>query len=180
MKTIITRNKYDFFEASSAMQKGIRRGEADIAGYFALELWESGYREYVWKRLFVISAEDCFGIITKEVEALYKASCLVSKGKQDNRGRIFVSKAVILLCQCRKSRDADHLQCIIYDQNQIENADRYFEEIRKNKIEIPDYAYDVHTLKGKRQGKTKEQFFQDEHLALKNRQTGFFDYLVEV
>ena len=31
------------------------------------------------------------------------------------RGRIFISKAVILLCAARKSRDADHLQNFTHD-----------------------------------------------------------------
>ncbi len=70
---IRTIHGYDFFEVSSAMQKAIRRGDACVAGYFALELWHSNYRDYVWKRLFTISAEDCYGLITKEIEAL---SCL--------------------------------------------------------------------------------------------------------
>lgn len=38
---------YDFFEVSSAMQKAIRRNDAAVAGFFALELWTSGYRDYV-------------------------------------------------------------------------------------------------------------------------------------
>ena len=37
-----------------AMQKAIRRADAAVAGFFALELWTSGYRDYVWKRLFTI------------------------------------------------------------------------------------------------------------------------------
>ena len=68
---------YDFFEVSSAMQKAIRRADTGVAGFFALELWASGYRDYVWKRLFTISAEDCFGIITKEIEALWQGHELV-------------------------------------------------------------------------------------------------------
>ena len=71
---------YDFFEVSSAMQKAIRRADAAVAGYFALELWTSGYRDYVWKRLFTISAEDCYGVITKEIEALWLCHELVIKG----------------------------------------------------------------------------------------------------
>ena len=39
---------YDFFEVSSAMQKAIRRADTGVAGFFALELWASGYRDYVW------------------------------------------------------------------------------------------------------------------------------------
>lgn len=70
---------YDFFEVSSAMQKAIRRADTGVAGFFALELWASGYRDYVWKRLFTISAEDCYGIITKEIEALWQGHELVNK-----------------------------------------------------------------------------------------------------
>ena len=63
------------------MQKAIRRADAAVAGYFALELWTSGYRDYVWKRLFTISAEDCYGVITKEIEALWQGHELVNKGR---------------------------------------------------------------------------------------------------
>ena len=40
---------YDFFEVSSAMQKAIRRADVRVAGFFALELWSSNFRDYVWK-----------------------------------------------------------------------------------------------------------------------------------
>ena len=66
--------------------------------------------------LYTISAEDCFGIITKEIEALWQGHELVNKNATEPKGRIFVSKAVILLCECRKNRDADHLQNFIYDR----------------------------------------------------------------
>ena len=41
---------YDFFEVSSAMQKAIRRADTGVAGFFALELWASGYHFYVWHK----------------------------------------------------------------------------------------------------------------------------------
>ena len=63
--------------------------------------------------IFTISAEDCYGVITKEIEALWQGHELVNKGSKEPKGRIFVSKAVILLCECRKCRDADHLQNFI-------------------------------------------------------------------
>jgi autotransporter-associated beta strand protein len=37
------------------MQKAVRRGETQLAGYWALELWASGFGNYVWKRLLTIS-----------------------------------------------------------------------------------------------------------------------------
>jgi replication-associated recombination protein RarA len=54
-----TRRGYSFPAVSSAMQKAIRRGDAKLAGYWALELWASGFGQYVWRRLLTESAEDC-------------------------------------------------------------------------------------------------------------------------
>jgi replication-associated recombination protein RarA len=58
----LTKRGYEFGEVSSAMQKAIRRGDTRLAGYWALELWASGYGNYVWKRLLTVSAEDCWGM----------------------------------------------------------------------------------------------------------------------
>ena len=54
-----TKRGYEFGEVSSAMQKAVRRADTRLAGYWALELWASGYGNYVWKRLLTVSAEDC-------------------------------------------------------------------------------------------------------------------------
>lgn len=168
---------YDFFEVSSAMQKAIRRADAKTAGFFALELWSSGYRDYVWKRLFTISAEDCKGVLTKEIEALWQGHELVNKGKKEPKGRIFVSKAVLLLCESPKCRDADHLQNFVYD-GKLVDVEKWIDDVRKEPIEIPPYTFDVHTRKGKKYGRTKEDFFRDEYEALQPRQPGLFDDLV--
>lgn len=175
---IRTRNGYDFFEVSSAMQKAIRRGDTGVAGFFALELWESGYRDYVWKRLFTISAEDCWGLITSEVEALWQGHELVNKKSNEPKGRIFVSKCVILLCECAKCRDADHLQNFIYDRRDVD-VERWINDVRRYPIPIPPYTYDVHTRKGKKMGRTKAEFFKEELEALQPRMRGLFDDLVE-
>lgn len=172
-----TINGYDFFEVSSAMQKSIRRGDARVAGFFALELWHSGYRDYVWKRLFTISAEDCYGLITKEIEALWQGHELVNKNKIEPKGRIFVSKAVLLLCDCRKCRDADHLQNLIYDRRDVD-VEQWIDDVRHYPIPIPPYAPDVHTRKGKKSGRTKAEFFRDEYEALQPRVAGLFDDLI--
>lgn len=174
-----TQRGYDFYEVASALQKSIRRGDVKLAGYMALELFPQ-YSEYCWKRLLTISAEDCFGIVTKEILALYNSFHVINKGKKGNelRGRIFISKAVILLCQCKHSRDADLLSNYIYDKKYAirdDEIEAMFDEIRQEKMEIPDYVYDVHTLKGKKMGKTKKDFFKQEDESLSNKQTSLFD-----
>ena len=174
LKTV---NGYDFYEVASAMQKAIRRADVRVAGFFALELWHSNYQGYVWKRLLTISAEDCYGLITQEIEALHQAHDFINKSAKEPKGRIFVSKAVILLCEVRKSRDADHLQNLIYDRKDVD-VERWIDDVRKEPIQVPQYTYDVHTRKGKMMGKTKTQFFKEEMNALRPRQLGLFDDLV--
>lgn len=169
---------YDFYEAASHLQKAIRRGDARYAGFFALELFHSGYGNYVWKRLRTISAEDCWGLITAEIDALHNSYKQVNeKNKKSPKGRIFISKAVLLLCECRKCRDADHLQNLVYDRKDVD-VERWIEEVGREPLPILDYAYDVHTRKGRQMGRTKEQFFRDEFEALNPRVPGLFDDLV--
>jgi len=94
------------------------------------------------------------------------------------RGRILISKAVILLCAARKSRDADHLQNFLYDALVGIDADKLEADLLKaGKMKVPDYAFDCHTLKGKRAGKTKADFFREEQRALNPFQPGLFDDL---
>jgi len=177
MRELKTVNGYDFYESASALQKAIRRADVKVAGFFALELWHSGYQQYVWKRLLTISAEDCYGLITREIQALREAHDFINKGAKSPKGRIFISKAVLLLCDVRKCRDADHLQNLVYDRKDVE-VDKWIEDVRKEPLKVPEYTFDCHTLKGKIAGKTKEQFFKEELVALKPRQLGLFDDLV--
>lgn len=178
MYNLRTKRGYDFYECASAMQKAIRRKDCKTAGFFAIELWESGYRDYVWKRLFTISAEDCWGVITKEIEALWQGHELVNKNAKEPKGRVFVSKAVVILCMADKSRDADHLSNFVYDRGTEEEYEKWIEDVRREPVQIPEYTFDCHTMKGKKRGMTKEQFFKDEYEALKPRQAGLFDNLV--
>ena len=172
---------YELGEVASALQKAIRRGDTTLAGYWALELWHSGFTHYVWRRLLTISAEDCWGILTQEIYALQHSYVLVNKGippKKQARGRIFISKAVILLCTAKKNRDADHLQNFVYDaQIGVKLCDLARDLKKAGRIEVPGYAFDCHTLEGRRRGKTKADFFREEQEALRPLQRGLFDDL---
>ena len=173
-----TQRGYDFYEVASALQKSIRRGDVKLAGYMALELFPR-YAEYCWKRLLTISAEDCYGVVTQEVKALYDSFWVINNGKKGNelKGRIFISKAVILLCQTKHNRDADILSNYVYDKKYDitdEQIEAMFDEVRTEHMEVPNYVYDVHTRKGKRAGKTKRDFFREEENALKFKQESLF------
>jgi replication-associated recombination protein RarA len=180
--TYLTKRGYALLDVASALQKSIRRGDAKLAGYMAQELVASGYVEYVWKRLLTISAEDCHGIITQEIKSLHESFQFINKGKKELKGRIFVSKAVLIMAHALKSRDADHLQCLMYDQklgiSDEEIEDAIMDADLSEKIELPEYTYDVHTRKGRMSGKTKEQFFREEQQGLSPKAPGLFDNLI--
>ena len=94
------RNMYDMM---SMLQKSIRRGNYPNAGYAAKQL-KGGYRTAMWNRLLVISAEDCFGVITKEIVDLRKKD----KEQPDD---INIARAVALMCLSKKNRDACYFAC---------------------------------------------------------------------
>jgi replication-associated recombination protein RarA len=162
------------------MQKAIRRGDARIAGYFAIEMFASGFDQYCWRRLITVSAEDCWGILTAEIRALYDSFQQMNTPRKPYqlRGRIFIAKAVLLLCEAKKSRDADHLTNFVYDRGMIDPQTLIDALANADPEPIPEYAYDVHTAEGRRQGKTRADFFRDEQAALHPKQPGLFDDLV--
>ena len=96
---MLTRTNKSFWEVTSVMQNSIRKGEFEIAGETMWELLPQ-YTPYLRKRLLVISAEDCFWIITKEILAL----CEI--GDEES-----LTKALALLCAAKKNRDADYFVC---------------------------------------------------------------------
>ena len=177
-----TQNGYDLFEVLSAIQKAIRRGDTGIAVYFTMELWPK-YSNLAWKRLHIISAEDVAGCITQEVRALHEAYLFLEKSKKDDRaGRLFLSKAAILLSVWNKSRDCDHAIVYLFDRKYItdEQAKEYLAKLEEGeKLPIPEYAFDCHTRKGKRAGKNVEDFLVSEFEGLNPRVPGLFDDLVK-
>src|ERR1022692_3743742 len=114
---IRTKRGYFLGEVASALQKALRRGEARLAGYWAMELYASGYRDYLWKRLLTVSAEDCAGLITQEIKALYDSHRIATKGRDEDKRpcRVFVAKAVIILAICNKPRDSPPLTQMVYE-----------------------------------------------------------------
>jgi replication-associated recombination protein RarA len=151
---IITKNKYDFFECSSAMQKCIRRGLEDDALFWAVELFESNFAEYVWKRLRIISSED-IGLaepnISSEINALYQLHKEQAKHKEDNNRpqRLFLVHAVFKLCRAKKSRLNDW--ALIYHWGCHDKLLR----------PIPDFAFDKHNDRGRKMKRGWGHFFEE-------------------
>lgn len=159
-------------DVRSALQKSIRRGDERVACYCAWQM-HGNYNAYLWRTLLVISAEDCYGCITKDILALRDAEyeCRTKDGRVSP---IFISKAITHLLRCAKSRDADYIACNLLDVEL--DIDDYLSVDESDTItEMPDYVYDCHTYKGKKMGKTRQDFIKTEFEALYNRQVGLFD-----
>jgi replication-associated recombination protein RarA len=181
---LTTKNGYELGRVISAIQKGIRRQDARIAGFFAMEAHISGFGAYAWRRLLIISAEDCAALVTSEVMALYQAWELCRKAQPERErwklaGRIFMAKAVILLCTAAKTRDADHLANLVHEAKGITDAQAQAVIDKSEPLEVPAYADDCHTGIGRRRGLTRSDFFLAEHAALQPRARGLFDQEVD-
>jgi replication-associated recombination protein RarA len=147
---ITTQKGYVLWEASSALQKAIRRGDEDAALFWATELDKSGYGEYVFKRLKIIASEDIgLGEVRCSllVESLHR-NWVDQRKKKDgtNSEALFLVHAVLLCVRAKKSRMVDHACCVYYN-----NAN--------DRREVPDFALDKHTLRGKKMGRGFEHFF---------------------
>ncbi len=125
----------------SAMQKCIRRSQADLAMRFAYELYITSpfHEEKMWNRLLIISVEDVgFG----DSNALMIVKTLNDMRKEypylDGDRPIFFLYAIRYLCGCKKERSTDHIKNIIMKENE------------KGEIpEIPEWTMDMHTNKGR-------------------------------
>lgn len=166
-----TRKEYDFYECSSAFQKSIRRGNEKDALFFGFELYASGYSKYIWKRMLIIASED-IGLaddsVAVKLNALHSNWCAISDGGGGNGDSIPFIHAVMIMARAKKSRLTDEAK--IYAMKTDDNP------------EIPDYALDVHTKRGKMKGRGLK-YFVDTASQLNNKvelpDYGYADFFVK-
>jgi replication-associated recombination protein RarA len=136
-----TVNGHELGDVVSAFQKSVRRGLTHDALYFAVDLDLSGYGEYCWTRMLVMASEDV-GLADPDVcvriNALYSTYTLLKKKKNDHcPERLMLVHAVLELANADKSRLVDTSLISHYG----EHAGLY--------RDIPDYALDGHTRRGR-------------------------------
>ncbi|MBO4392784.1 MAG: hypothetical protein J5800_00420 [Spirochaetales bacterium] len=137
-------------EVISTLQKEIRRGHEENAVIMAYEMLKTSeeLEDYLWKRLKAICVEDIgFGDTQAPIliNALDQMRHSFPRGAE---GVLYAIHAVRYLANCKKDRSDDEM---------IDYLDKGFEE-GTLKIEIPDYAYDMHTLKGQKMKRGYEHF----------------------
>ena len=148
-----TVNGHNLTEVVSAFQKAIRRGQVDDALYWAVDMYLTGYHEYAWKRMKVMASED-IGLADRNLpatlQALYQTYVELAKKKDKHQPeKLQFVHAVVLLATSPKSRMVDH--ALIH----------HFLKHKENRREIPDFALDKHTQRGKQMGRGFEHFFAE-------------------
>ena len=160
-----TGSGYPFDEVASALQKSIRRGLEEEAMYWAVEL-EVRHPDYLWKRLQIISVED-IGIAdpqavlyVAEMRRLYqelKKEYDKEPKKKSRSFRMALANAILSMCRAEKSRIGDEFQIVIYGRREA-----------GWKLDVPDYALDMHTSRGRGMKRGPEHFWS-EGVKLSNR-----------
>ena len=148
----LTKKGYDFYEVASAFQKSIRRGLFEDAMYWGIELYESSYAEYAWKRMVIMASEDV-GLgepsCIVQIMALKQSYDFLELRHDQGAKKLPFTQAVVVLVKSRKSRFVDHAITVYWQQNR--------EEVKP----IPDWAFDMHTRKGKAMGRGLSYFYKE-------------------
>lgn len=150
---------YRMDEVSSALQKTIRRSEERQAIFWVTELELSGYGNYAWKRIRTICSED-IGLaepgMPTEIRALndnwLEAKKAAKKDDPVGAEMLFLVHATLLLVRAAKSRIVDNA-CVVF----------YTGDRKALGIEIPDYAIDHHTARGRRMGRTEAKVWNESY-----------------
>jgi replication-associated recombination protein RarA len=149
-----TVNGFNADEVISSLQKSIRRGLLENALLLAYEMAATSaeLEEHLWARLSVISVEDVGGGSFLEpviIDSLYRMHQRFPRGAGDRF--LFATHAIRLLATAPKDRVTDEMA----------NWAKLSVDIRGERPEIPDVAYDMHTRRGREMGRGLEHFMKE-------------------
>lgn len=135
--------EYPFDEVASSLQKMIRRSKEYEAVYWAYIFHHSGYGQYLWRRLSIITCEDICNatpIAPVIVSSLQQSWLLLHKHiKEPTLDKFILAvQAVLFLCRAKKSRENDSLSCLI--EENFKSGKR---------LEVDDVSLDSHTERGR-------------------------------
>jgi replication-associated recombination protein RarA len=157
-----TAHGYRLDEVVSALQKAIRRGESDAALFWAVEMNESGFGAYAWRRLAVIASEDIGladplgAVVTASLFANAAALKKVRPSADPRWDGLTLLQATAYLARAPKNREmAD-----AYSTIELRMA-------RGELLDVPAHALDGHTARGRHLGRA-EGYFQAEGRRIEN------------
>lgn len=150
---ITSRNGFSGDELVSMLQKSIRKGLEENAIRAAYEMYITSpqFEEKLWRRLMVISVEDIGFGDTNACNYVYTLNNIRKEFLYSDGDRpLFFIQAIRYLCRCQKERSSDHIKS------------RIIAEFEQGKtFTVPDYAYDMHTTKGREMGRNMIHFLTE-------------------
>jgi replication-associated recombination protein RarA len=152
-----TKNRLPAMACLSALQKCIRRNLELDAMRFAVELHQTSknFATMVCNRLEIVSHEDIDTMAAPWIVPYVKTACVQARAWYDpaklGKSRMAIGNCIRLMCRAPKSRQGDHFHVAVGLAALLEG---YVPE-------IPDWADDQHTLRGKRLGRGLDYFRQE-------------------
>jgi replication-associated recombination protein RarA len=171
-----TRHGFPADEVISALQKEIRRGEAENAALLAYEMATTSpeLEAFLWRRLLIISVEDIgFGDIHAPVLMYNLHQICQVLGRGAGERLLMEIHAVRYLCAQKKDRSSDEM--VMWMKRKVEGGDVL--------PAIPDYAIDLHTRRGQAIGRDLSHFISEAakiHPELPDRDTTYRDRMLEI
>jgi replication-associated recombination protein RarA len=164
-----TKDGLDYYETISALQKDIRRGKEKEALFWALQLAEGNCMPHLLNRLPIIAIEDvgvCDGGLTIILVQTLVTQIKTYFDKKNDAWFMMLSNCILAMCRAQKTREAENFLTVV----KVE---------RKNgwKPEIPDYALDMHTRRGKAKGRGIQFFVENEQQVSTLFNPGRNDYV---
>jgi replication-associated recombination protein RarA len=151
-----TKNNMPSMACVSAMQKCIRRGMEKEAMEFACELLHTSkpLHSMVCNRLEVICHEDLDTLAAPWVVPFVATAIAQSKerySKSIGEARLMIGNAIRMMCRAPKSRAGCHFGAAIGLRSLLEDY----------APTVPDWAFDQHTMKGKKMGRGLKHFREE-------------------
>lgn len=150
-----TRHDLPADEVISALQKELRRGNAENAALLAYEMFTTSpeLEEKMWSRLLVISVEDVGAGDCKRPfdHTLYTLAQRFDRASFPPDRGLFAIHAVRYLATRPKDRSSDEMYNWIRHSVEEENVLPV----------IPEYAIDMHTARGQAMGRDVKHFYEE-------------------
>ena len=155
---VTTRNGLKGDEVISMLQKSIRRGieRNALAAAYEMYITSPQFEDKMWRRLLSISVEDIgFGEVHAP-ELVYTLNQIRKEFPYNDPDRpMFFVHAIRYLCRQKKERSSDNIKNTVIK-----------EFAHGRGAEVPDYAYDVHTVRGREMGRDELHFLTEASIVI--------------
>ena len=160
-KSTTENGKYVLAVVLSAVIKEIRRGNRDNATFWAHQMQHAGdiAADFLWESLAMSAIEDIGMARPEAINVVMNTKRFYDTLPPGYVGRdLAIVFVTTYLAQCPKSRMTDEL---LFDMMQrLEREGPW--------LEIPDYALDHHTARGREMGRDERFFFEEAALLNDN------------